>query len=107
MLLHLADLIAGEYTDAGDWSVIEMDASIICACMPGIRRLLKTLWPQVWSTTNRSNTRSGTDKMHRSVASNGGMDDKKHPGMRSNFIPLRDMDWDNPETSTATLVTKT
>lgn len=84
-----------------------MDASIICACMPGIRRLLKALWPSAWSTTNISNTRSATDKMQRSVASNSGLDDKKHPGVRSNFIPLRDMDWDHPQTSTATLVTKT
>lgn len=91
-----------------------MDASVLCACLPGIRQLQKCLWPRlIASTTQRSNTRSSnTDVYNRSESANGILDDQKgRAKVHSNFIPLDDMDWHGEtglhhQGSTSTLVTK-
>jgi hypothetical protein len=95
-----------------------MDASVLCACLPGIRQLQKCLWPKlIATTTQRSNTRSAnTEPYNRSESSNGILEDqKKGAKVHNNFIPLDDIDWESrdgsshgetrpPHGSTSTLV---
>ena len=90
---------AGDYREIGNWSIVEMDASVLCACLPGIRQLQKCLWPKlIASTTQRSNTRStNTEPYNRSESSNGILEDqKKGAKVHNNFIPLDDIeDWES------------
>jgi hypothetical protein len=97
-----------------------MDASVLCACLPGIRQLQKCLWPKlIASTTQRSNNSrsTNTEPYNRSESSNGILEDQKKGAAKvhNNFIPLDDIDWESreesshgdvkyPQTSTASLV---
>jgi hypothetical protein len=79
-----------------------MDASVLCACLPGIRQLQKCLWPKlIATTTNRSNTRSTKSEPYsRSESSNGILEDQKmRAKVHNNFIPLDDIDWESREDS--------
>jgi hypothetical protein len=96
------DNYAGDYREIGNWSIVEMDASVLCACLPGIRQLQKCLWPKlIATTTNRSNTRSTKSEPYsRSESSNGILEDQKvRAKVHNNFIPLDDIDWESREDS--------
>lgn len=41
------------------WSGVEINTGIICACLPMIRQPLSLLFPNLFSTANRSNPRAG------------------------------------------------
>ncbi|OMP84241.1 hypothetical protein BK809_0000173, partial [Diplodia seriata] len=45
-----------DYFDGGYWSMIEIDVSIICNCMPAIRKLLGHVTPKVFGTTQKAST---------------------------------------------------
>jgi hypothetical protein len=61
----------GGYRAVGYWSTTETDLAIICACMPGIRALIMTVWPRVMGATTRGKSpmpssfgASGFDNKH-------------------------------------------
>jgi hypothetical protein len=53
-LIHFANTenITWNYVDAGLWSLIEIDVSIVCGCMPAHRLLIAKAWPKIKSTLN-------------------------------------------------------
>jgi hypothetical protein len=40
-----------DYLDLGMWSILEIMAGLVCACMPGIANLLRHVWPKVFRTS--------------------------------------------------------
>ncbi|KAL5120690.1 hypothetical protein ACEQ8H_001439 [Pleosporales sp. CAS-2024a] len=65
-LIHFANTenITWNYVDAGLWSLIEIDVSIVCGCMPAFRFLIGKLWPKIRSTIDVS-SRSTRTKLSR------------------------------------------
>lgn len=53
-LIHFANTqnITWNYVDAGLWSLIEIDVSIVCGCMPAHRLLIAKAWPKMQTTFN-------------------------------------------------------
>ncbi|KAH8812282.1 hypothetical protein F5884DRAFT_729113 [Xylogone sp. PMI_703] len=50
-----------EYVEVTIWSIWETELGMICACLPAIRNLLKTVWPNVFrSITSRVRSGKGT-----------------------------------------------
>ncbi|KAL1638050.1 hypothetical protein SLS58_009071 [Diplodia intermedia] len=45
-----------DYFDGGYWSMIEIDVSIICNCMPAIRKLLGHVTPKLFGSTQEATT---------------------------------------------------
>lgn len=58
-----------DYMDLAIWSILEIMAGLVCACMPGVANLLQQLWPKVFNTSSEasyadSGPESGTKKPH-------------------------------------------
>jgi hypothetical protein len=53
-LVHFANTqnITWDYVEAGMWSLVEIDVSIVCGCMPAHRLLIAKAWPKIRSTLN-------------------------------------------------------
>lgn len=53
-LIHFANTenITWNYVEAGMWSLIEIDVSIVCGCMPALRMLVAKAWPKLKTTVN-------------------------------------------------------
>lgn len=107
-LIHFANTqnITWNYVDAGLWSLIEIDVSIVCGCMPAHRFLIGKLWPKMKTTIKSSNNVSskGTNNTTSSSTPGGKMARVSVKGISrdDNFIPLSDMD----NTSDRTHLTK-
>lgn len=99
--------ITWDYFEAGYWSLLEIDVSIICGCMPAHRLLLSRLWPKVKLTFNSTKGlpatssafsaglgSSSTDKKIGNISVKPKVDDA------SDFVPLVDMDPGNAHSST-------
>jgi hypothetical protein len=101
-LIHFANTqnITWNYVDAGLWSLIEIDVSIVCGCMPAHRLLIAKAWPKMRTTLNSgkhtstkqsrlaSNTELGVptaDKVTR-------LSIKPKTRDESDFVPLVDVD---------------
>lgn len=99
-LIHFANTqnITWNYVDAGLWSLIEIDVSIVCGCMPAHRLLIAKLWPRMRSTigsskhmsTKASKFASHTDSMGAEKVTRVSMKPKARDD--SDFIPLVDID---------------
>ncbi|KAJ4400329.1 hypothetical protein N0V91_008788 [Didymella pomorum] len=99
--------ITWDYFEAGYWSLLEIDVSIICGCMPAHRLLLSRLWPKVRLTFNSTKGLPAT-----SSALSGGLRstsaEKKTANVSvkpkiddaSDFVPLVDMDPSSVQSST-------
>ncbi|KAF1933714.1 CFEM domain-containing protein [Didymella exigua CBS 183.55] len=108
-LAHFANSknITWDYFEAGYWSLLEIDVSIICGCMPAHRLLLSRLWPKVKLTFNSGkNTSTSSSALSGGVRSNA-MDKKiarisikPKIGDAGDFIPLVSMDSGNVHHST-------
>ncbi|KAG9193505.1 choline dehydrogenase [Alternaria panax] len=111
-LIHFSNTqnITWDYFDAGLWSLIEIDVSIICGCMPAHRMLIAKFWPKITSTfassrnnSNKGTSNKGTSNSKRSKFSTnnssttGGQEKsvrlsiKPKSGDEGQFIPLDDM----------------
>ncbi|KAJ4983425.1 CFEM domain-containing protein [Stagonosporopsis vannaccii] len=90
--------ITWDYFEAGYWSLLEIDVSIVCGCMPAHRLLLSRLWPKVKLTFNSrrstpasSSALSGGDRSsttHNKTLNNSTK--LKIDGVED-FVPLVDM----------------
>lgn len=110
-LAHFANSknITWDYFEAGYWSLLEIDVSIICGCMPAHRLLLSRLWPKVKLTFNSGNQSNSTSHSAPSGALRPSAADKKtinisvKPKIQDSgdFVPLVDMDTGKLQTSTA------
>jgi hypothetical protein len=51
-LIHFANSqnITWDYVEAGYWSLLEIDVSIVCGCMPAHRALIAKAWPKIRTT---------------------------------------------------------
>jgi hypothetical protein len=100
-LIHFANTenITWNYVDAGMWSLIEIDVSIVCGCMPAFRMLIAKLWPRMRSTMAASRQLS-TNKASKFASNNDSVLGEKSmrvstkPKVRdeNDFIPLVDID---------------
>ncbi|KAF2207725.1 hypothetical protein CERZMDRAFT_50520 [Cercospora zeae-maydis SCOH1-5] len=52
--------ITRDYKEAGFWTIVELHTAIVCACMPGIRNLLRRAWPKLMGQTVASTGSSKT-----------------------------------------------
>ncbi|CAN9087251.1 unnamed protein product [Alternaria alternata] len=106
-LIHFSNTqnITWDYVDAGLWSLIEIDVSIICGCMPAHRMLIAKFWPKITSTfaSSRNTSTKGTSnskgsKFSTNNSTTGGQEKsvrlsiKPKAGDEGQFIPLDDMD---------------
>lgn len=114
-LIHFANTknVTWDYFEAGFWSLIEINVSIICGCMPAHRLLLARMWPKIRTTFNASNGTSSFDKSgfqsrhNGSVQLSSGMQ-SKGPQIKvkpkssdeSDFVPLVNIE---PKGGTASL----
>jgi hypothetical protein len=59
-LAHFANSknITWDYVEAGYWSLIEINVSIICGCMPALRLLISKMWPTIKMTFHSNNGNS-------------------------------------------------
>ena len=88
----------GGYRAVGYWSTTETDLAIICACMPGIRALIMTVWPRVMGGTTR-----GKSPIPSSFGASGAFDNKHSQPTRP--VVGNDKDW-IPLVETVTVQTK-
>jgi hypothetical protein len=101
-LIHFANTenITWNYVEAGLWSLIEIDVSIVCGCMPAHRLLIAKLWPKIRSTLNTGkDTSTKVSGFLGNTGSAGTTTDKLNkvsikPKARdeSDFVQLVDMD---------------
>jgi hypothetical protein len=107
-LIHFSNTenITWDYVDAGIWSLIEINVSIVCGCMPAHRMLIAKFWPKIASTfaSSRNTSSKGTSnskgsKFSTNNSSTAGGPEKSvrlsiKPKARDEdqFIPLDDMD---------------
>ncbi|KAH8711866.1 hypothetical protein GQ44DRAFT_690083 [Phaeosphaeriaceae sp. PMI808] len=106
-LIHFASTqnVTWDYVEAGYWSLIEIDVSIICGCMPALRFLILKTWPKVRSTFNASkgNSSNGTSTSDSKFSSGGEKSNaasgklarlslKPKSEDESDFIPLVNVD---------------
>jgi hypothetical protein len=90
--------LKGGYRAVGYWSTTETDLAIICACMPGIRALIMTVWPRVMGGTTR-----GKSPMPSSYGGSSAFDNKHSQPSRAEVG--NDKDW-IPLVETVTVQTK-
>jgi hypothetical protein len=101
-LIHFANTqnITWNYVDAGLWSLIEIDVSIVCGCMPAHRLLIAKAWPKM-----RSSIQSGKGTSTRASRPAGNTDlgvptsdkltrisIKPKASDEGDFVPLVDVD---------------
>ncbi|RMZ66270.1 oxidase [Pyrenophora seminiperda CCB06] len=104
-LIHFASTqnITWNYVDAGIWSLLEINVSIICGCMPAHRLLIVKLWPKMRShvassmgmTSKKSNLNSNSNATDFQLPSEKVISRiSVKPKGRDNdtFIPLVDID---------------
>ncbi|KAF2123897.1 hypothetical protein P153DRAFT_302951 [Dothidotthia symphoricarpi CBS 119687] len=101
-LVHFANSknLTWDYVEAGYWSLIEIDVSIFCGCMPAHRMVFVKAWQKLETTYNSSKAKSTnvsgnsnstnsrvttTSKMSRTSV-------KPIAGDESDFIPLVDVE---------------
>lgn len=96
-LIHFANTenITWNYVDAGLWSLIEIDVSIVCGCMPAHRFLIGKLWPKMKTTVRSSknnSTKGTTNTTSSSTPGKMGRVSIKGISRDDSFIPLSDID---------------
>ncbi|ODH47291.1 hypothetical protein GX48_06632 [Paracoccidioides brasiliensis] len=68
-------LMFGDHVPAGYWSTIEGHASILCACMPAIRALLRKIFPSLFGDrtgASSNGTRGARNNGGNYIVNNGG-----------------------------------
>lgn len=92
--------ITWDYTAVGYWSTIELHASVVCACMPALRQLIRRFAPRLVGSTaeeskmGRSQERSGASNLSGVTAVNSTRGKEADAYVRPrrsdehNFIPL-------------------
>ncbi|KAI8933501.1 hypothetical protein NX059_009238 [Plenodomus lindquistii] len=97
-LVHFANSknITWDYVEAGYWSLLEIDVSIICGCMPALRLLVSIMAPKMKMTFASS---KGDSKLTDPSKSNGtdasksvSISVKPKSGDESDFVPLVDLE---------------
>lgn len=101
-LIHFANStnITWDYVEAGYWSLIEVDVSIICGCMPAHRMLIARVWPTIKLTFHSTKANSMNSKDFASISrSTAPISDKAvrvsvKPQTKDDrdFVPLVDVD---------------
>lgn len=102
--------ITWDYFEAGYWSLLEIDVSIICGCMPAHRLLVSRLWPMIKLTfhTGKSNSAKSSAFSGGSKASTTGYNKAINISIKpktsddGDFVPLVDMEAGNTQLSTTT-----
>ncbi|KAH7397235.1 hypothetical protein BKA66DRAFT_408993 [Pyrenochaeta sp. MPI-SDFR-AT-0127] len=105
-LVHFANSqnITWDYVEAGYWSLIEIDVSIVCGCMPALRLLISRTWPKIKMTfhSSKGDTTEGS-KLSGGIKSDASGNNKAaHISMKpkggdeGEFVPLVDIDSRNP-----------
>lgn len=101
-LVHFANShnITWDYVEAGYWSLVEIDVSIICGCMPAHRMLIASVWPKIKLTfhSTKGNSMNSKDSTAASrsnaLASDKGVRVSIKPQTKDDreFVPLVDIE---------------
>ncbi|KAF4310829.1 hypothetical protein SLS57_009897 [Botryosphaeria dothidea] len=103
--------ITWDYVEAGYWSLIEVDVSIICGCMPAHRFVFAKAWPKIKSTFSSSKGSStnasskftgGTGSSATATSKSGNLSVKPKQGDEADFVPLVDVDTNSARAVSAT-----
>jgi hypothetical protein len=108
-LAHFANSknITWDYVAAGYWSLIEIDVSIICGCMPALRALISKMWPTIKLTfhsgkgnsTNLSGFTSGTRTNIGGISKSTDISSRVKTIDDGDFVPLVNVDSRSVHTS--------
>ncbi|KAM3417701.1 hypothetical protein BST61_g5935 [Cercospora zeina] len=99
-----------DYKKVGAWTVVEVDTAMVCACMPGIRNLIRRAFPRLMGqTTAGSGNKTGSTGLSGGTAVNSGIVDKNGAEIYvrprhsddGHFIPLENMSSHEVNTSHA------
>jgi hypothetical protein len=96
--------ITWDYFEAGYWSLLEIDVSIICGCMPAHRLLVARLWPMMKSSFHSGkNSSANSSAFSAGVGSNAtrykktvNISVKPKTEDAGDFVPLVDLETGNP-----------
>lgn len=100
-LVHFARSknITWDYVEAGYWSLLEIDVSIVCGCMPALRLLISMLLPKMKMTFASSRGDSQLSKLSGPNRTNGtdtnksvNISVKPKAGDEGDFVPLVDIE---------------
>ncbi|OAF99007.1 uncharacterized protein CC84DRAFT_1191485 [Paraphaeosphaeria sporulosa] len=104
-LVHFANShnITWDYVEAGYWSLIEVDVSIICGCMPAHRMLIARAWPKIKLTFHSTKGNSMNSKDFTAASKSNALTSDKavrvsiKPQTKDDreFVPLVDIDTRN------------
>lgn len=109
-LIHFANSqnLTWDYTEAGTWSLIEVYTSIICGCMPALRKLIVKMWPSIRSTrggskasgaTGLSGFQSSSGKDALQSGKSTRITVNPRTGDEGDFVPLVDIDHTHAKTT--------
>lgn len=98
--------ITWDYVEAAYWSLLEIDVSIICGCMPALRLLVTIAAPKIQSKMSFGSSKNNSSQGSKLSATNqsNGTDTTKSmttisvkpkSGDESDFVPLVDIDSGN------------
>lgn len=111
-LVHFANStnISWDYVEAGYWSLVEIDVSIVCGCMPAHRLLISRAWPRIKLTfhsgkgdsANSSNPSGGIRSNASVINKAPHISVKPQAGDEGDFVPLVDIESRNPRSFVTT-----
>ncbi|GIZ47643.1 hypothetical protein CKM354_001072800 [Cercospora kikuchii] len=99
-----------DYKQVGAWTVIEVDTAMVCACMPGIRNLIRRAFPRLMGQSTAGTAgKSGSGGLSGGTAVNSGVVDKNGAEIYvrprhsddGHFIPLENISTQEVHTSHA------
>ncbi|KAF2853376.1 hypothetical protein T440DRAFT_418381 [Plenodomus tracheiphilus IPT5] len=103
-LVHFANSknITWDYVEAGYWSLVEINVSIVCGCMPALRLLVSIMMPKMRMTFNSSRGDSQLSRLTNQSKSNAtdtnkgvNISVKPKSGDEGDFVPLVDLESSN------------
>jgi hypothetical protein len=91
-----------DYKQVGQWTVIEIDVALICACMPGIRNLIRRFFPRLMGQTMGGSSVGPTNGLSGRTAVGSGLDKtgtevyvRPRHSDDGHFIPLENVSCQN------------
>lgn len=83
--------VTQDYVRIGYWSTIEIHVGVICACMPALRVVLSTHFPNAFGS-KASQSQSSNSKLNQSSSRKPGFNKSPRIGGDDSFVQLIDME---------------
>ncbi|KAK4631131.1 Satratoxin biosynthesis SC1 cluster protein 4 [Fulvia fulva] len=63
--------ITYDYKSAGYWSIVELHTAVVCACMPGIRNLIRRAFPKLMGQSTAGSSKPSSNLSGRTAVASG------------------------------------